>query len=160
MGWSFRAASRRTGLDGFPIVRLSSDYCVSGVAGCPMWRWPWQDADHQGLAPPVGHGLGPTGGLKWPGSCEVGELPDVMDFHLARLLAILADIREEPCHEFLVRVVDPDRLAVGDRRRFCRWSGVSPNRATSGCLPSRPRCLPAKVLSMEVSRTQRSRCSR
>lgn len=30
----FRAASRRTGFDGFPIIRLSSDYCVSGVTGC------------------------------------------------------------------------------------------------------------------------------
>jgi hypothetical protein len=26
----FRAASRRTGRDGFPIIRLSSDYSVSG----------------------------------------------------------------------------------------------------------------------------------
>ena len=40
----FRAASRRTGCDGFPIVRLSSDYCVSGVAGGPVWMWPWQEA--------------------------------------------------------------------------------------------------------------------
>lgn len=39
-----RAASRRTGLDGFPIIRLSSDYCVSGVAGCPVWMWSWQEA--------------------------------------------------------------------------------------------------------------------
>lgn len=49
---------------------------------------------------------------------EVGELADVVDFHLAGLLADLADIREEPCDEFLVRIVDPDRLTVGDRRRF------------------------------------------
>src|SRR5215468_6419439 len=28
----FRAASRRTGRDGFPIIRLSSDYSVSGWA--------------------------------------------------------------------------------------------------------------------------------
>lgn len=40
----FRAASRRTGLDGFPIIRLSSDYCVSGAAGCPVWIWSWQEA--------------------------------------------------------------------------------------------------------------------
>jgi hypothetical protein len=40
----FRAASRRTGFDGFPIVRLSSDYCVGGVAGCPVWTWSWQEA--------------------------------------------------------------------------------------------------------------------
>jgi hypothetical protein len=40
----FRAASRRTGLDGFPIIRLSSDYCVSDAVGCPVWMWPWQEA--------------------------------------------------------------------------------------------------------------------
>jgi hypothetical protein len=40
----FRAASRRTGLDGFPIIRLSSDYCVSVATGCPVWMWPWQEA--------------------------------------------------------------------------------------------------------------------
>src|SRR4051812_2951410 len=40
----FRAASRRTGLDGFPIIRLSSDYCVSDAAGCPVWMWSWQEA--------------------------------------------------------------------------------------------------------------------
>jgi hypothetical protein len=35
----FRAASRRTGLDGFPVIRLSSDYFVSGAIGCPLWIW-------------------------------------------------------------------------------------------------------------------------
>jgi hypothetical protein len=38
----FRAASRRTGLDGFPIIRLSSDYCVRGAVGRPEWIWLWQ----------------------------------------------------------------------------------------------------------------------
>jgi hypothetical protein len=38
----FRAASRRTGLDGFPIIRLSSDYRVSGSAGFPVWMSSWQ----------------------------------------------------------------------------------------------------------------------
>jgi hypothetical protein len=32
---------------------------------------------------------------------------------------------------------------------FCRWSGVSPNRATSGCLPSR---------SMRASKQVRGPC--
>jgi hypothetical protein len=37
----FHAASRRTGLDGFPIIRLSSDYCVSeAVDDCLVWMWP------------------------------------------------------------------------------------------------------------------------
>ena len=35
----FRAASLRTGRDGFPVIRLSSDYFVSGVIGCPLWIW-------------------------------------------------------------------------------------------------------------------------
>lgn len=30
----FRVASLRTGRDGFPIIRLSSDYYVSAAAGC------------------------------------------------------------------------------------------------------------------------------
>ena len=33
----FRAASRRTGRDGFPIIRLSSDYDVSGATVGPLW---------------------------------------------------------------------------------------------------------------------------
>ncbi|BCB74951.1 hypothetical protein GCM10022251_54540 [Phytohabitans flavus] len=48
---------------------------------------------HQGLASPVRHGLGPLR-LKGPGSAEVGERADVVGFHLARLLADLADVPE------------------------------------------------------------------
>ncbi|WP_329167355.1 hypothetical protein OHB49_44715 (plasmid) [Streptomyces sp. NBC_01717] len=33
----FRAASRRTGHDGFPVIRLSSDYGVNGEA-VSQWR--------------------------------------------------------------------------------------------------------------------------
>src|SRR6266508_3381476 len=73
-------------------------------------------ADHEGLAPPVRHGLGPLG-LQRPGYAEVCELADVVDLDLARLLADLADAREEPVDQLLVRIVDPDRLAVDDRRR-------------------------------------------
>jgi hypothetical protein len=40
----FRAASRRSGLDGFPIIRLSSDYCVRTGAGCLAWIRSWQEA--------------------------------------------------------------------------------------------------------------------
>jgi hypothetical protein len=64
-------------------------------------------ADHQGFASPVGHGLGPQG-LEWPGSAEVGELTDVVNFHAVLLLTDLAGIREESSHEFLVRIVDPE----------------------------------------------------
>jgi len=74
-------------------------------------------ANHQGLASPIGHGLGPQG-LEWSGSGEVGELTDVVNFHVVLLLTDLASILEEPSHDFLVRIVDPNRLAVDDRRRF------------------------------------------
>ena len=62
------------------------------------------------------------------GLAEVGELSDVVDLHLAGLLADLADVREESCDEFLVRVVDPGRLTVGDRRRFLpvEWCFTEP----------------------------------
>jgi hypothetical protein len=42
----------------------------------------------------------------------------VVDLHLSGVLADLAGIREEPGEQFLVRVVDTDRLPVGDRCRF------------------------------------------
>ena len=144
-------------------------------------------ADHKGFASPVRHCLGPLG-LERSGYAEVGQLANVVDLHVVRLLAYLARIREESGDELLLRIVDPDRLTVSDRRDFCRWSGIPPNRATSGCLPLRStraskqvrspcgvwilalcltaifdtdeRCLPARVLSIEVSMTQRSRCSR
>ena len=44
---------------------------------------------------------------------------------------------EEPCDQLFARVGDPGRGAVGEDRVFCRLSGIPPNRATSGFLPSR-----------------------
>lgn len=38
----FRAASRRTGHDGFPVIRPTSDYGVSGLAGGSEWMRSWQ----------------------------------------------------------------------------------------------------------------------
>ena len=38
----FRAASRRTGHDGFPVIRLSSDYGASGLVGRSEWIRSWQ----------------------------------------------------------------------------------------------------------------------
>jgi len=70
---------------------------------------------------------------------EVGEFADVVNLHLTRLLADLTNVREESCDEFLVRIVNPDRLAVATTVVvFCWWSGISPNRPTSGFLPLRP----------------------
>jgi hypothetical protein len=85
-------------------------------------------AEHEGLATPVCHAGGPFG-LPWPGWGEVGERADVVHLHLARLLADLAGGREKPCDELLVRIVHPDRLAVGDRRR----SSPSERYATEPC---------------------------
>jgi hypothetical protein len=33
----FRVVSLQTGRDGFPVIRLSSDYGVSVAAGCRSW---------------------------------------------------------------------------------------------------------------------------
>ena len=84
--------------------------------------------------------------------------------------------------------VTPDGCRSMRTASFLRFSGIPPNRATSGCLPSRSTraskhvripsgvsilalyflaifdtdelCLAARVLSMEVSMTQFSRYSR
>ena len=144
-------------------------------------------ADHKGLASPFDHDAVPRG-LGWSGSCKVGELADVMNDHLAGLLAELAPAPQEPGDQLGARVGDPFREAVVDDRRLLPLSGIPPNRATSGflCAP-RPtltskhlrspygvstlalclaaifdtveRCLLANVFSIEVSMTQRSRCS-
>lgn len=37
-----RAASRRTALDGFSIIWLSRDYCLTDSADCLMWIKLWQ----------------------------------------------------------------------------------------------------------------------
>ena len=74
-------------------------------------------ADHKGFASPVRHCLGPLG-LERSGYAEVGQLANVVDLHVVRLLAYLARIREESGDELLLRIVDPDRLTVSDRRRF------------------------------------------
>ena len=103
-------------------------------------------ADHQGLASPVGHGLGPQG-LQWPGLAEVGEFSDVVNLHLTRLSADLANVREESCDDLLVRIVNPDRLAVDDRRRFLpvEWYFTEP--CQQRFLPSRSMCASKQVRS-------------
>jgi hypothetical protein len=67
-------------------------------------------------------------GLERSGYAEVGELADVVDLHVVRLLADLAGIRKESGDELFMRVVDPDWLTVGDRRRFLpsEWYAAEP----------------------------------
>ncbi|GAB2713089.1 hypothetical protein [Nocardia thraciensis] len=114
----FRSASRRTGLDSFPIIRLSGElpreWCdrVPGVDVAVAGG-----ADHEGFAPPVGHCCIPLG-LKRSGYSSVCEFADVVDFDAAHYAAEFAGVRQEPSEDLLVRVVDPDRRRIGDSRRF------------------------------------------
>src|SRR3954466_13316770 len=90
-------------------------------------------ADHKGFASPGRHCLGPLG-LERSGYAEVGQLANVVDLHVVRLLAYLARIREESGDELLLRIVDPDRLTVSDRRRFLplAWIFHGYGRVASG----------------------------
>jgi hypothetical protein len=92
----FRTASRRTGLDGFPIIRLSSDYCVDDPVARAAWMRSWQEvAGHCGLATPVQHEARPVG-RRPSGVGEVGESPDAMHLDITSAPADLAGVREEP----------------------------------------------------------------
>jgi hypothetical protein len=64
--------------------------------------------------------------LERPGCAEVCELADVVDLNFALVLADLAGVREETFDDLLVRIVDPDRLAVDDRCRSLpvKWNGA------------------------------------
>ena len=61
----------------FPSIRLSSDYCVSGVAGCRVDVVVAGAADHEGLAAPLAMTCAHAG-LRLPGPVEVGERADVV----------------------------------------------------------------------------------
>ena len=71
-------------------------------------------ADHEGLAAHPCHELRPWR-LSLPGLCEVGELADVMDFHIAGVLAHLASSALEPLDE-LGTADDRGWLAIDDDR--------------------------------------------
>src|SRR4051812_46919391 len=75
-----RAASRRTGFDGFPIVRLSSDYWVSGMAGCAVWVRLWQEAPTTRVA--LEEDLAPSGppGAPSSGSTTKSRTPTDVGF--------------------------------------------------------------------------------
>jgi hypothetical protein len=52
-------------------------------------------ADHQGFAALGSHDLRPRG-RRFSGPIEVGQLADMVDLHIVRLLAELASARPEP----------------------------------------------------------------
>ena len=75
-------------------------------------------ADHEGFASFSCHELGPWR-LWLPGFVEVGELADVVDFHLAEVLAHLASSRVESFDQLLTAddargwfAVEKDRVAL------------------------------------------------
>ena len=148
------------------------------MAGC---------ADDEGLAPHFRH-LGRPGGLlaAWLGG-EVGELADLVGFHLCAGVAPFAFAVQEPGDD-LLRACGRCRWRSVMTVLRCRLSGMPPNRAASGFLPGRSsraskqvrgpcavtitalylravsatveRCFAASVLSMDSSAARRSRCSR
>ena len=93
------------------------------------------------------HGIRPV-----PDPVPLSEFPDVVDLDVVRLLADLAGVRQEPA---LVQVTHPEWLTAGDDRRFLSLEGDTPNRATSGCLPSRSmRAVPrSRCAARAVSRS-------
>ena len=75
----------------------SGDMMIDGVRGCPVVAG---SADHEGLASPFRHELGP----RWLWSSrlgEVGESADVVRVHLGPLLADLTAARPDPGDELL-----------------------------------------------------------
>ena len=144
-------------------------------------------ADHEGFPAHPGHELRP------PGLCpsrpgEVGELADLVDFHVGRRLAVLTPPGAEPLDQLLAaggrvgKAVGDDRLLLPFQR-----DATEPVRPVVSCPPGSTvawkqmrgpcgvvivarcfraiavtveRCLAASVLSSEVSAAQRSRASR
>ena len=71
-----------------------------------------------------------------PGLSRSASLRIVVDLHLVRLLAELAPARQEPVISSLRRTVTGTGWRSSRTAFFCRLSGIPPNRATSGFLPS------------------------
>src|SRR5258708_29034793 len=74
-------------------------------------------ADHEGLSSPSGHELRPRG-LWSSRACEVGELADLVNADLGRLLAELAAARTKPGDQLLAVAAGRawDCVAVGEDR--------------------------------------------
>jgi hypothetical protein len=73
-------------------------------------------AGHNRFAAPVKHDARPVGGLP-SGMRKVSESADVVHLHVALASADLAGIRQESRDEFLLRIVHPNRLSIGEFRR-------------------------------------------
>jgi hypothetical protein len=114
----FRTASRRTGHDGFPVIRLSRDHGVNDLAVCASWMWSWQASQARTVLrrrSSMTHAQSDGGHPSGMG--EVGEGTDVMHLDIARGSADLAGVRQDPSDQLLVRIVHPDRPSIGDLRR-------------------------------------------
>ena len=92
----------------FPSIRLSSDYCVSGVAGCPVWMWSWQAAQTtRVLRRRLRHELRPCRAVAVPGWSRSASLRTWWTCTLSVCLQISHLSREEPGDQLLVRVDRP-----------------------------------------------------
>ena len=101
----------------FPGIRLSSDYCVSAAFGCLWWIRSWQAPQttrvlRRRLVIACAHG-----GCGRPGMARLAIDADVVDLHLARLLAELAPVHKEPADQLLVWIDRPGQT-VGQDRHF------------------------------------------
>ena len=140
-------------------------------------------ADHEGLAPPLGHEIHPCRSLTAAWLVEVGELADMvhLTMHLGVTdLAALGEGRWISSLRWVLAMTGETSVRTAVR---CRLSGIPPKRATSGFLPpsrstvtcrhargpsgvsivalyvraifmTGERCLLASVFSREVSMTQ------
>jgi hypothetical protein len=84
-------------------------------------------ADHEGLAPSIRHDLGPPG-LARAGRVEIRELADLMNLDIARGAAKLAGVRQQAGDQFLVWIVNRNRLAVDELGRALplEWDTTEP----------------------------------
>src|ERR1035441_510660 len=71
-------------------------------------------AGHQGLAPPHGHEVHPCGFLASARLAEIGELADVVDLQVHRVLADLTASGQEPVDQLVAPGAGHDRPPVGE----------------------------------------------
>ena len=93
-------------------------------------------ADYEGLSALSCHEFGPWR-LWLPGFAEVGELGDVVGFHLAGALAHLTSSCLEPLDELCAADDVRRRFTVGEDRVALPFQGMPPNVAVNGFLPVR-----------------------
>jgi hypothetical protein len=84
-------------------------------------------ADHQSLAPPLGHEVHPGGLLTSTRPIEVGELADVMNLQVRPGVADLAILGEEPVDQLVAPSAGDDRLVVGEVWAVARLEQEDPS---------------------------------